>query len=284
MGKFESKLWQRIVERHGAELASTTRPERNPRGRKRPLLAGTVLALAGVGFALAIVLVPPAVSGPTPGGGGGGNSGTLVSDVGNSGIVFPTNTSTGLSSSPNPSLVGQKVTLTATITPVPDGGTVRFTDPGTTIAGCGRVPVNSNGRATCRKILTAVGRHHVQAIYSGDARYQGSQSPTINQVVSRKTTSLHLSSSVNPAAVGRQVTYLALVSPVARGGSVTFLQDGHRIRGCANVPLGPTGKATCRWTYAWPRRLTIQARYTGTARLAKSASNQLTETVKAKHK
>ena len=87
MGKFEGNLWQRIVERYGAELAST-RPRAHKLRRRTPrLLSRTGLALAGVGFALALVLIPPAVAGKTPGGGGGGNSGTLV---GNSGVGTPT--------------------------------------------------------------------------------------------------------------------------------------------------------------------------------------------------
>ncbi|HEY1522802.1 MAG TPA: Ig-like domain-containing protein [Solirubrobacteraceae bacterium] len=284
MGKFESNLWRRIVERHGAELASTMLPAYKLRRRALRLLARTGLALAGLGFALAVVLVPPAVSGRTPGGGGAGNSGTLASEAGNSGVGFSFGTSTGLSSSPNASLVGQQVRLTATVNPVPDGGTVRFTDPGTTITGCGAVPVNTTGQATCTTTFTVMGSHQVQAFYSGDASFTGSQSPVITQIVSRKTTSLHLSSSVNPVVVRRPVTYLAVVSPVPGGGGVTFLQDGRPIRGCVDVPVQRTSKVTCRWSYAFPRRRTIQARYTGTARFAKSTSNQLTETVKATHK
>jgi hypothetical protein len=172
----------------------------------------------------------------------------------------------------------------ATVNPVPDGGTVRFTDPGTTITGCGAVPVNTTGQATCTTTFTVMGSHQVQAIYSGDASFTGSQSPVITQMVSRKTTSLHLSSSVNPVVVRRPVTYLAVVSPVPGGGGVTFLQDGRPIRGCVDVPVQRTRKVTCRWSYAFPPRRTIQARYTGTARFAKSTSNQLTETVKATHK
>src|ERR1035437_2665102 len=51
---------------------------------------------------------------------------------------------TALTSSPNPSTVGQAVTYTATVSPTPDGGTVAFTDNNTTLSGCAAVAVNTS--------------------------------------------------------------------------------------------------------------------------------------------
>ena len=45
-------------------------------------------------------------------------------------------TITTVASSANPSAVGQTVIYTATVSPVPDGGTVAFSDNGTPITGC----------------------------------------------------------------------------------------------------------------------------------------------------
>jgi RNA polymerase sigma-70 factor (ECF subfamily) len=50
-------LWREIVRRHGADLAQVTRPAAKRARRARPrLLAGTSVALAGVGATLALVL------------------------------------------------------------------------------------------------------------------------------------------------------------------------------------------------------------------------------------
>ncbi|MGH3185306.1 MAG: Ig-like domain-containing protein, partial [Streptosporangiaceae bacterium] len=78
-----------------------------------------------------------------------------------------TQTATTLASSANPSVAGPAVTYTATVSPVPDGGTVAFTDGGATITGCGAVPVDtSTGRATCQVTYTSAGTHSITAAYS----------------------------------------------------------------------------------------------------------------------
>src|SRR5207237_301832 len=68
---------------------------------------------------------------------------SLVADMqtGNGRVVIQqvsgASTTTALTSSPNPSVVGQAVTYTATVSPVPSGGTVAFKEGATTISGCG---------------------------------------------------------------------------------------------------------------------------------------------------
>jgi hypothetical protein len=79
-----------------------------------------------------------------------------------------TATATTLSSA-NPSVAGEQVTYTATVSPAPDGGTVAFADGGTTIAGCGAQPVDtSTGKATCQVTYDSTGAHAITAAYSGD--------------------------------------------------------------------------------------------------------------------
>ena len=192
-----------------------------------------------------------------------------------------TPTTTSLASSSNPSVAGNGVTFTATVSPVPDGGTVAFTDAGTTIPGCGAVAVStSTGQATCATSYPTAGSHQVQAGYSGDALFGGSQSPVITQTVTRRPTSVRLSSSASRVMVGRQVTYTAHVTPAPGGGHVSFFDDGHLITGCAGLPVSADGTATCPDTYSQPARHTIRARYTGTAQFANSASNQLIEHIR----
>ena len=70
-------------------------------------------------------------------------------------------THTGLSSSESPSSAGQLVMYTATISPVPDSGSVTFTDGGTQISGCGAVTVDSTtGTVTCQYTYYTAGSSH----------------------------------------------------------------------------------------------------------------------------
>ena len=56
-----------------------------------------------------------------------------------------TPTTTTLSSSPDPALVSQAVTYTATVVPPPNGGTVAVTDNGAALAGCSSLVLNERG-------------------------------------------------------------------------------------------------------------------------------------------
>jgi hypothetical protein len=90
-------------------------------------------------------------------------------------------TTTTLSSSPNPSQFGQKVTFTAQVTssgPAPTG-TVAFRD-GTNGIGSATL---SGGVATFTRSRLAVGTHSITAHYNGDAASSTSTSSVVNQVV-----------------------------------------------------------------------------------------------------
>jgi len=93
-------------------------------------------------------------------------------------------TATSLSSSANPVPVGQAVTYTVKVTPVPNGGTVNFFDNGAPITGCHKVSVNATtGEAACSATYSASGRHGVQAFYSGDVLFKSSSSDVLVEVV-----------------------------------------------------------------------------------------------------
>jgi hypothetical protein len=90
-------------------------------------------------------------------------------------------TTTGLTSSPNPSQTGQTVTFTATVTGQYGGtptGTVTFDDGHTELA---QVPLN-NGAAEYKTSSLTEGNHHIKANYSGDSNYRTSQG-SLTQVV-----------------------------------------------------------------------------------------------------
>jgi YVTN family beta-propeller protein len=87
-----------------------------------------------------------------------------------------------LTSSLNPSVLGQSVTFTATLSPASGPtGTIAFTSNGSTIDGCG-AGVLSSGVATCATDSLPVGTDTIVATYSGDNDYAGS-SATLAQVV-----------------------------------------------------------------------------------------------------
>jgi Bacterial Ig-like domain (group 3) len=99
----------------------------------------------------------------------------------------PQATQTTVVSSVNPSVFTQPVTFTATVTPVPDGGTVQFKVDGSNLGG--PVAVNTTtGQATSISTSTlAVGGHNVQAIYSGNANFAGSTG-SLTQIVNKSPT------------------------------------------------------------------------------------------------
>jgi hypothetical protein len=93
-------------------------------------------------------------------------------------------TMTALAPSANPSASGQAVTYTATVSPVPDGGTVAFTDGTATIAGCGAQPVSTTtGQATCQATPGTTGARSIRAAFSGTANFAGGTSAALTQVV-----------------------------------------------------------------------------------------------------
>jgi outer membrane protein assembly factor BamB len=96
----------------------------------------------------------------------------------------PNPTATTVRASAKNPPAGRIVTLTATVRPAPDAGTVFFTDRGARIRGCGSVAINiSSGRAGCRTSYSRPGSHRIVARYSGDPYYRGSKSSTLTQMV-----------------------------------------------------------------------------------------------------
>jgi hypothetical protein len=101
----------------------------------------------------------------------------VVDQVVNAGAAGAT--TTALSSSVNPSLVGQSVTFTATVAGASPTGTVEFFD-GATSLGSGAL---AGGAATLSTSSLTLGTHLITAVYGGDAGNGGSTSPIVSQSV-----------------------------------------------------------------------------------------------------
>ncbi|HEY1445628.1 MAG TPA: Ig-like domain-containing protein, partial [Acidimicrobiales bacterium] len=193
-------------------------------------------------------------------------------------------TSTGVASSNNPSQASQSVTYTATVSPAPDGGTVRFVDGTTTISTCSAQSVDTTtGLATCTLTYPTVGGspHSITAAYQGNSNYLPSTSSALSQVVDQlASTTTTVVSSQNPVDASQPVTYTSQTTPPPDGGTVAFAVGGVTIGACAAQPINTTtGQATCTQTYTTATSLSVTATYGGDASYPTSTSTALTQVV-----
>src|SRR6185437_8799686 len=146
-------------------------------------------------------------------------------------------TTTFVSSSSSPTVYGQPVTFTASVSPDFSGvptGTVTFMDGATTL---GTATLDGTGTATFTTGALAAGTHSVTAVYGGDANFAASTSSATSQEVDQASVDASVSSSANPGVVGQPVTLTATVAASAPGagtptGTVDFF-DGAALLGTA---------------------------------------------------
>ena len=143
-------------------------------------------------------------------------------------------TTTGLVSSLNPSIFGQTITLTASVSASTATGSVTFLDGSTVL---GTVASLNAGTATYTTSALSGGTHSLTAVYSGDSTYAGSTSSALSQVVNKVSTTTGLMASPNPSTFGQSVAFTATVSPSTAGGSVTFM-DGNTSLGSVSLSNG----------------------------------------------
>jgi hypothetical protein len=209
-------------------------------------------------------------------------------------VVDKASTTTRLTSSANPSVVGQPVTFTGTASPVAPGagtptGTIEFLQGGTPIAACGGAtgePVNGAGVATCAVTYSATGTYAITATFPGDANFTTSTSTAVSQVVDKAATTTTLTSSANPSVVGQPVTLTATATATSPGsgtptGTIEFLDGGTPIVACGGAGGEPVsaGRATCTVAFATSGTHHLTAVYAASAGYTTSTSSPLTQTV-----
>ncbi len=160
-----------------------------------------------------------------------GSAGTVVQVV-----IGVTTATTITGSSSNPSVYGQQVTFTASVTTTSGTptGTVRFRS-GTTQLGQATLVNGVASLSTTPGQLTG-GADAIVATYAATAQFAGSVSSTFYQTVTQTASAISLTSSANPSTVGQAVSFTATVSGayVVPKGNVRFF-DGTKLM--ATVPL-----------------------------------------------
>jgi len=197
--------------------------------------------------------------------------------------VNPGSTSTSLTSTPNPSTLGQTVTLSATVSAVAPAvgiptGTVTFRDGATSLG----VVTLVNGSASLTVSTLTTGSHSLTAVYSGSPNFNASTSPAVTQVVNPGNTTTSLTSTPNPSNFGQTVTLSATVNPVAPAtgvptGTVTF-RDGATALATVNLVNGSASFSLATLT---PGSHSLTAVYNGSASFAGSTSAVVNHVVNA---
>jgi hypothetical protein len=198
-----------------------------------------------------------------------------------------TSTTTMLTSSANPSIVGQSVTFTATVASTGGGGTpsgsVSFHQGSTTLRS---VSLDGSGRAVFTSSTLALGTDAIFAVYAATGGFLTSNSASVMEVVnpaSLQATSTRLASSANPSTAGKGVVFTATVvatnGNVTPAGTVTLTIDGKAGSPAPVTEVNGKDQATFIMPALAPGTYTITASYSGDANFAPSVSTTATQIV-----
>jgi uncharacterized delta-60 repeat protein len=130
-------------------------------------------------------------------------------------------TTTAIASSADPSVSGESVTFTATVSTMGTStptGTVQFFD-GSTLLGTGTLSTaNGVTTATFATTTLAVGTHSITAVYGGDSNDQGSTSAALTQTVNAATSTalvVRAAPSATPMTTGAASLPGSFIVPLA---------------------------------------------------------------------
>ena len=177
---------------------------------------------------------------------------------------------------PNPSLLGQSVTMTATVKAALTGtptGTVQFWNGATSLG----TATLSGGVATLATSALPIGALTLQASFLGSTYYAATNSAPFDQTVNESTTTT-VTPSANPTVYAQSVTLTATVTPSNSGvptGSASFWASGIFV---GTGPLNGSGVASVTSSFV-PGSYSITATYSGDSTYLTSTSTAFTETV-----
>jgi large repetitive protein len=205
-------------------------------------------------------------------------------------------TSIGVTSSANPSVNGQTITIGANVSVASPGGDVPVGPTGTVVfesstnGGVNWTPVAActsevlawsssvqQGTAGCSEtfVLSQSGIKF-EALYSGDGNFRPSASGPVTQTVNQARTSTVVTSAPNSSGPLQPVTFMANVSVVAPGsgvlsGTVTFTDGGSTL--CGAVALNASASASCTTHLSITATQSVSATYSGNTVLAGSSGS-----------
>ena len=201
-------------------------------------------------------------------------------NVANTLFTYVTPTTTILTSSLNPSVFGQSVTFTATVTGSSGtpSGTITFKNGSTTL-GTGTL---TSGTATLSIASLVVSSNSITAEYGGDLSFITSTSTPVSQVVNQASTTTALASSVNPSVFGELITFTATVAAGSPGagtatGTIQFYDNGSAIGTAVTLTSGSATSAAI--TNFGVSTHSITAVYSGDSSFVTSTSSAVSQVV-----
>jgi hypothetical protein len=168
----------------------------------------------------------------------------------------------------------------------PVAGTVQFYS-GNTLLGSGTIGA---GKATFTSTALPTGSHAVTAFYTGGASAPPSRSAVFVQAVGpgswkNRATSMTLSSSADPSALGTAVTFTARVTGSTGSmptGRILVMVDGVAVGDPSGLAVSPVSGSTAQVTISLPAlaggRHAVSATYLGDSNY-KGSTASLTQTV-----
>jgi hypothetical protein len=206
----------------------------------------------------------------------GGSSATLTQ------VVNKASPSVTLGASNNPSLFGQPVTFSVSVSSSPGApaptGTVNLLD-GNSIILTG--PLDSAGKTSLSTASLAIGSHTLTAQYPGDANDTSASSPLLTQTINKNSSTTTLSVTPTPSALGQQVTLTATVSAAGGGsgtptGTVNF-SDGNTAIGSATLDSNGKGAVTVSTLIVGTHSISVT--YAGDSNFSGSTSSNVSQLV-----
>jgi hypothetical protein len=131
---------------------------------------------------------------------------------------------------------GTPVTLTATVSPVPNtGDTVTFKD-GSTVLGTGTTTGGGVAAYTTTSTQLAAGSHSITAVFAGDTGFVGSTSGVSILAVNPQTPGLNIAPSASPITYGQTLSASTLSGGVVTNAAGTTLPGSFAFTTTNTVP------------------------------------------------
>jgi hypothetical protein len=173
--------------------------------------------------------------------------------------------------------LGEPLTLTATVSPDPDGGWITFFVDGTPELTT-QVPSGGVISFTFEDGLSYYGQHAVAAQYLGNDTHNGSYDSALVDVPDDRTpVTVSLTSSPNPAMRGEPITFSVSVSPNPHGGEIELRHGGSPL---AVGSLGGNGQATLETSFGVSGSIDIEACFLGNDSHQRACSAPLDQVVR----